>query len=89
MHATETPLSSLESFARRFAGALESEASKPVEDAPVSSEAELPATLAIEFLADAAEGEESAQLFRALIEYDPIRTHYWNWRASEAVSAAA
>ncbi|KAL8283929.1 hypothetical protein RQP46_005361 [Phenoliferia psychrophenolica] len=56
----------------------------------------LPAFLAIEFLADACaeeavrgkeqeKGVEAAALFNSLVQYDPIRTKYWQYRAAQAV----
>ncbi|GAA5971708.1 hypothetical protein JCM3765_007623 [Sporobolomyces pararoseus] len=76
--------------------ALNTPDSMPPNEPPVSSSAQLPAWLAIEFLADAKSqeaekekkkeiGEEAAVLFRSLVEYDPIRRFYWEFRAKESL----
>ncbi|GAA5861090.1 hypothetical protein JCM8547_008031 [Rhodosporidiobolus lusitaniae] len=93
------PFSSVSSLARPLA--LNDPSSMPPNEPQVSKEAELPAWLAIEFLADAAaeevqgltkkekkeKAEEAAQLFTSLIEFDPIRRFYWTLRAKEARAA--
>ncbi|GAA6024317.1 hypothetical protein JCM11491_005984 [Sporobolomyces phaffii] len=78
--------------------ALNTPDSMPPNEPPVSHLAQLPAWLAIEFLADAKsqlalasggkkeDGEEAALLFRSLVEYDPIRRFYWEFRAKEALA---
>ncbi|GAA5945260.1 hypothetical protein JCM1841_000945, partial [Sporobolomyces salmonicolor] len=83
--------------------ALNTPLSMPPNEPAVSEKAELPAWLAIEFLADAkaeealkeeeegsrtTKGQEAAVLFTSLIEFDPIRRYYWTFRAQEAVSVA-
>ncbi|GAA6060079.1 hypothetical protein JCM10212_003040 [Sporobolomyces blumeae] len=91
------PLSTVVPFATPLA--LNSPASMPPNEPTVSDKAELPAWLAIEFLADAKSeeakkagqrdaGEEAAALFRSLTEFDPIRRFYWEYRAKEAMSIA-
>ncbi|GAA5825676.1 hypothetical protein JCM11251_000335 [Rhodosporidiobolus azoricus] len=89
-------------FARPLA--LNDPSSMPSSEPAVSKDAELPAWLAIEFLADAAaeevktlddegkkveKAEEAAALFTSLIEFDPIRRFYWTLRAKEARTSAA
>ncbi|GJN89140.1 hypothetical protein Rhopal_002114-T1 [Rhodotorula paludigena] len=97
------PLSSASPFATPLA--LNTPASMPPTEPAISPAAELPAYLAIEFLADARAEEaraqeraqderekaakEAAELFRSLIEYDPIRRNYWNWQAQQAETVAA
>lgn len=118
------PLSSLSAFVTPLA--LNTPASMPSSEPPVSESAELPAYLAIEFLADAAAEEargsgrekeererkakEAAevrllplvigpsvsrtdvrdlQLFRSLVEYDPIRREYWRFSARQAEASVA
>ncbi|GAA6051353.1 hypothetical protein JCM3770_004497 [Rhodotorula araucariae] len=97
------PLSSVAPFATPLA--LNTPSSMPAPEPPVSEKADLPAFLAIEFLADAAAEEardaeraraereskakEAAELFRSLIEYDPIRREYWRFSAQQAELAVA
>ncbi|TNY23470.1 hypothetical protein DMC30DRAFT_414158 [Rhodotorula diobovata] len=97
------PLSSLSAFVTPLA--LNTPASMPSSEPPVSESAELPAYLAIEFLADAAAEEargsgrekeererkakEAAELFRSLVEYDPIRREYWRFSARQAEASVA
>ncbi|GAA6027443.1 hypothetical protein JCM8097_007866 [Rhodosporidiobolus ruineniae] len=96
------PLTPLTAFARPLA--LNDPSSMPASDPQVSAQAELPAWLAIEFLADAAaeeakelekgegkraKAEEAGALFESLIEFDPIRRFYWTLRAKEARAAGA
>ncbi|GAA5939445.1 hypothetical protein JCM3775_001714 [Rhodotorula graminis] len=92
------PLSSLSPFVTPLA--LNTPSSMPPTEPPVSDKAELPAFLAIEFLADAAaqdaqeesrarderetKAREAAELFRSLVEYDPIRREYWRFSAAQA-----
>ncbi|BGP39772.1 CAAX geranylgeranyltransferase alpha subunit [Rhodotorula kratochvilovae] len=92
------PLSSVAPFATPLA--LNTPSSMPASEPSVSDKAELPAFLAIEFLADAAveeareasrareerekKAKEAAELFRSLIEYDPIRREYWRFSAQQA-----
>ncbi|GAA5878645.1 hypothetical protein JCM16303_002155 [Sporobolomyces ruberrimus] len=88
------PLSSVLPFVLPLA--LNTPDSMPPNEPPVSHLAQLPAWLAIEFLADAKSqeaesngkkevGEEAALLFRSLVEYDPIRRFYWEYRAKESL----
>jgi len=69
-------------------------------DPTVSAHGELPAFLAVEFLADAAaeeaevlggraagdKAQEAAALFASLKQYDPIRTNYWQVRERESLA---
>ncbi|KAI5474636.1 protein farnesyltransferase/geranylgeranyltransferase type-1 subunit alpha [Pseudohyphozyma bogoriensis] len=104
---TSTPHSTLIPFVSPLASLSSATPStRPTETdgIPIPAAAELPAYLAIEFLADAcveqatklfstakSEAEEksaeAAALFRSLIQYDPIRTKYWEYRATESVKA--
>ncbi|GAA5829804.1 hypothetical protein JCM3766R1_001312 [Sporobolomyces carnicolor] len=88
------PLSSVLPFVLPLA--LNTPESMPPNEPSVSASAQLPAWLAIEFLADAKcqeaqvakkkeIGEEAAILFRSLVEYDPIRRFYWEYRAKESL----
>ncbi|ORY92535.1 hypothetical protein BCR35DRAFT_285887 [Leucosporidium creatinivorum] len=91
------PLSSLTPFVTPLA--LNTPASMPADEPPVSDKAELPAVGAVEWLADAGaeeaekegteggreKGVEAAALFRSLIQFDPIRTNYWQFRADEVL----
>ncbi|GAA6012890.1 hypothetical protein JCM10207_008367 [Rhodosporidiobolus poonsookiae] len=90
------PLKTCTPFATPLA--LNTPTSMPPDEPQPSEDAELPAWLAIEFLADAAaeegrglegeergkKGDEAAALFTSLIEFDPIRRFYWTLRAKEA-----
>ncbi|GAA5928713.1 uncharacterized protein JCM15063_003948 [Sporobolomyces koalae] len=94
------PLSSVVPFVTPLA--LNTPESMPPNEPPVSDKAQLPAWLAIEFLADAKleqaqrspasesgeMGQQAAILFRSLVEYDPIRRFYWEhlWSFPRAVA---
>ncbi|BGP15832.1 hypothetical protein JCM10213_005684 [Rhodosporidiobolus nylandii] len=94
------PLSSIVPFAKPLA--LNDLSLLPSSEPEISKGAELPAWLAIEFLADAAaeevgklsgeekkaKAEEASALFLSLVEFDPIRRFYWTLRSKEALAAA-
>ncbi|KDE07109.1 hypothetical protein MVLG_02679 [Microbotryum lychnidis-dioicae p1A1 Lamole] len=95
---TSTPLSDLRTFVQPLALG-QRETSTSSDEPEISQDAELPSWLAIEFLADIAAQEakgnqdkekagESAALFRSLIQFDPIRTNYWLYRAEQVESVA-
>lgn len=91
------PLSTVVPFVTPLA--LNTPSSMPPNEPSVSPKAQLPAWLAIEFLADSKNqeaekeksrelGQEAAVLFRSLTEFDPIRRFYWEFRAKESESLA-
>ncbi|BGO99526.1 CAAX geranylgeranyltransferase alpha subunit [Rhodotorula toruloides] len=85
--------------------ALNTPSSLPDSEPAISSKAELPAWLAIEFLADAAaeeartaeqssderkkKVEEASALYGSLAEYDPIRRHYYALLQKDVVRLAS
>ncbi|KAM0787612.1 hypothetical protein ACM66B_003679 [Microbotryomycetes sp. NB124-2] len=93
---TETPYSGLLPFVEPMA--LATPESMPSDEPAVSALAELPAFLAIEFMADCAlrqanesdpsrkqeKAKEASALFSSLCQFDPIRTKYWQFRSREA-----
>ncbi|GAA5970885.1 hypothetical protein JCM11641_004493 [Rhodosporidiobolus odoratus] len=93
------PMNTCSAFAKPLA--LNDRSLVQPNDPAISQGAELPAWLAIEFLADAAaaeakdltgeeektaKAEEASALFNSLIEFDPIRRFYWTLRAKQAVA---
>ncbi|KAK4703335.1 protein farnesyltransferase/geranylgeranyltransferase type-1 subunit alpha, partial [Phenoliferia sp. Uapishka_3] len=100
LKTTSTPLASLVPFVAPFAipPTPDSSSSSDSSASETDSKPSLPAFLAIEFLADACaeeavkgkaveKGKEAAALFESLIQYDPIRTKYWQYRAAQVVKA--
>ncbi|KAK4051149.1 CAAX geranylgeranyltransferase alpha subunit [Microbotryomycetes sp. JL201] len=95
---TETSYSILLPFVEPLA--LATPESMPSDEPVVSSSAELPAFLAIEFMADCAyklakqqtdstlsqneKAKEASALFSSLCQFDPIRSKYWQMRSNEA-----
>ncbi|KAK4056797.1 CAAX geranylgeranyltransferase alpha subunit [Microbotryomycetes sp. JL221] len=95
LERTQTPMSTLLPFVECLA--LGTPESMPKEEPQVSRLAELPAYLAIEFIADATaqqakqqdskdKAQEASALFTSLCQFDPIRSRYWQYKATEALS---